>query len=135
MLRPKIVPVCAEGLPNARVAGDPGVSRETACERPSRFAANRLENLADRPRSGSPRRITDEQLAALVARALGRARPMDGAHRPTRSVAEAEGVSQSAVSRIWRAFGVKPHIVETWRLSTDPPFVTKARDVVGIYLA
>ncbi|WP_241745987.1 IS630 family transposase [Streptomyces lydicus] len=135
VLRSKIVPACAEGLPNARVADDLGVSRETVRKWRSRFAANRLESLADRPRSGPPRRITDEQVEALVARTLGQAPPTGDAHWSTRSIAEAEGMSQSAVSRIWRAFGLKPHIVETWKLSTDPQFVTKVRDVVGIYLA
>ena len=101
----------------------------------SRFVADRLEGLADRPRSGAPRRITDEQVEALVARTLGQAPPTGGSHWSTRSMAQAAGMSQSAVSRIWRAFGLKPHIVETWKLSTDPQFVTKVRDVVGIYLS
>ncbi|WP_308218498.1 helix-turn-helix domain-containing protein, partial [Streptomyces hygroscopicus] len=102
----------SEGLPNARVADDLGVSRETVRKWRARFAANRLESLADRPRSGSPRRITDEQVEALFARALGQAPPTGDSHWSTRSMAEAEGMSQSAVSRIWRAFGLKPHIVE-----------------------
>lgn len=89
----------------------------------------------DRPRSGAPRRITDEQVEALVARTLGQMPPTGDSHWSTRSMAEAEGMSQSAVSRIWRAFGLEPHIVDTWKLSTDPQFVTKVRDVVGIYLS
>lgn len=113
VLRSRIVLACAEGLPNARVADDLGVSRETVRKWRSRFTADRLEGLVDRPRSGAPRRITDEQVEALVARTLGQAPPTGDSHWSTRSMAEAEGMSQSAVSRIWRAFGLKPHIVET----------------------
>ncbi|MEV1092106.1 IS630 family transposase, partial [Streptomyces microflavus] len=135
VLRSRIVLACAEGLPNARVADDLGVSRETVRKWRSRFVADRLDGLVDRPRSGAPRRVSDEQVEALVARTLGQTLPTGDTHWSTRSMAEAEGMSQSAVSRIWRAFGLKPHIVETWKLSTDPQFVTKVRDVVGIYLS
>ncbi|MFI6086061.1 IS630 family transposase [Streptomyces sp. NPDC051217] len=135
VLRSRIVLACAEGLPNARVADDLGVSRETVRKWRSRFVADRLEGLVDRPRPGAPRRITDEQVEALVARTLGQAPPTGDSHWSTRSTAGVAGMSQSAVSRIWRAFGLKPHIVETWKLSTDPQFVTKVRDVVGIYLS
>lgn len=135
VLRSRIVLACAEGLSNARVADDLGVSRETVRKWRARFSADRLEGLVDRPRSGAPRKITDEQVEALVARTLDQAPPTGDSHWSTRSMAGAAGMSQSAVSRIWRAFGLKPHIVETWKLSTDPQFVTKVRDVVGIYLA
>lgn len=89
----------------------------------------------DGPRSGALRKITDEQVEALIAGTLGQTPPTGDSHWSTRSVVGASGMSQSAVSRIWRAFGLKPHIVETWKLSTDPQFVTKVRDVVGIYLS
>lgn len=135
VLRSRIVLACAEGRPNAQVAQDLGVSRETVRKWRSRFIADRLEGLVDRPRSGAPRKITDEQVEALVARTLDHAPPTGDSHWSTRSMARTAGMSQSAVSRIWRAFGLKPHIVETWKLSTDPQFVTKVRDVVGIYLA
>ncbi|WP_405785253.1 IS630 family transposase [Streptomyces sp. NBC_01378] len=135
VLRSRIVLACAEGLSNARVAEDLGVSRETVRKWRARFAADRLEGLVDRPRAGAPRKITDEQVEALVARTLDQVPPKGDSHWSTRSMAEAAGMSQSAVSRIWRAFGLKPHIVETWKLSTDPQFVTKVRDVVGIYLS
>jgi transposase len=135
VLRSRIVLACAEGRPNAQVANDLGVSRETVRKWRSRFAADRLEGLVDRPRSGAPRKITDEQVEALVARTLDQAPPTGDSHWSTRSMAGAAGMSQSAVSRIWRAFGLKPHIVETWKLSTDPQFVSKVRDVVGIYLS
>ncbi|WP_443054407.1 IS630 family transposase [Streptomyces sp. IBSBF 2435] len=126
---------CAEGRSNAQVADDLGVSRETVRKWRARFVADRLEGLVDQPRSGAPRKITDEQVEALVARTLGKSPPTGDSHWSTRSMAQVAGMSQSAVSRIWRAFGLKPHIVETWKLSTDPQFVDKVRDVVGIYLA
>ncbi|WP_395372450.1 IS630 family transposase [Streptomyces tubercidicus] len=135
VLRSRVVLACAEGRANAQVALDLGVSRETVRKWRARFLADRLEGLVDRPRSGAPRKITDEQVEALVARTLDQAPPTGDSHWSTRSMAETESMSQSAVSRIWRAFGLKPHIVETWKLSTDPQFVTKVRDVVGIYLA
>nr|WP_260609500.1 hypothetical protein [Streptomyces sp. WAC 01325] len=74
----------------------------------------------DQPRSGAPRKITDEQVEALVAGTLGQAPPTGDSRWSTRSMAGAAGMSQSAVSRIWRAFGLKPQIVETWKLSTAP---------------
>ncbi|MBU7596597.1 IS630 family transposase [Streptomyces sp. P38-E01] len=135
VLRARIVLACAEGRPNARVAQELGISRETVRKWRSRFAADRLEGLIDAPRSGAPRQITDEQVESLVARTLDQAPPSGDSHWSTRSMAQAAGMSQSAVSRIWRAFGLKPHIVQTWKLSTDPQFVTKVRDVVGIYLS
>ncbi len=135
VLRAKIVLACAEGRPNAQVTQEFGISRETVRKWRSRFAADRLEGLVDAPRSGAPRRITDEQVESLFARTLGQAPPSGDSHWSTRSMAQAAGMSQSAVSRIWRAFGLKPHIVQTWKLSTDPQFVTKVRDVVGIYLS
>ncbi|WP_165986923.1 IS630 family transposase [Streptomyces sp. YIM 98790] len=135
VLRARIVLPCAEGRPNSQVAQELGISRQTVRKWRSRFAADRLEGLVDAPRSGAPRRITDEQVESLVARTLDQAPPSGDSHWSTRSMDQAAGMSQSAVSRIWRAFGLKPHIVQTWKLSTDPAFVTKVRDVVGIYLS
>lgn len=99
-LRSRIVLACAEGRPNAQVADDLGISRETVRKWRSRFAADRLEGLVDRPRSGAPRRISDEQVEAMVARTLGQTPPSGDSHWWTRSMAKAEGMSQSAVSRI-----------------------------------
>ncbi|MFI9825953.1 IS630 family transposase, partial [Streptomyces sp. NPDC052013] len=135
VLRARIVLACAEGRSNAQVAQELGISRETVRKWRSRFVADRLEGLVDAPRSGAPRRITDEQVESLVVRTLDQAPPSGDSHWSTRSMAQAAGMSQSAVSRIWRAFGLKPHIVQTWKLSTDPQFVSKVRDVVGIYLS
>ncbi|MFG3351160.1 IS630 family transposase [Streptomyces sp. NPDC048001] len=135
VLRARIVLACAEGRPNSQVAQELGISRETVRKWRSRFAADRLEGLVDAPRSGAPRRITDEQVESLFAGTLYQAPPSGDSHWSTRSMAQAAGMSQSTVSRIWRAFGLKPHIVQTWKLSTDPQFVTKVRDVVGNYLS
>ncbi len=100
----------------------------------SRFLARRLEGLTDEPRPGRPRLIGDEQVERVITKTLEEA-PGQDTHWSTRSMASATGMSQSAVPRIWRAFGLKPHLVETWKLSTDPQFIEKVRDVVGLYMA
>jgi transposase len=100
----------------------------------SRFLARRLEGLTDEPRPGRPRLIGDEQVERVITTTLEQT-PGQDTHWSTRSMASATGMSQSAVSRIWRAFGLKPHLVETWKLSTDPQFIEKVRDIVGLYMA
>jgi transposase len=95
---------------------------------------HRLEGLSDEPRRGAPRTITDEQVDKVIVKTLEEAPPDQDTHWSTRSMARATGMSQSAESRIWRAFGLKPHVEETWKLSTDPQFIEKVRDVVGLYL-
>jgi transposase len=99
-----------------------------------RFMADRVGGLADAPRPGAPRKITDEQVEVVVTRVLAEEGRGQDTHWSTRSMADETGLSQSSVSRIWRAFGLKPHIVETWKLSTDPEFIAKVRDVVGLYM-
>jgi transposase len=101
----------------------------------ARFACDRLEGLTDEPRPGAPRKITDEQVEAVITATLEREPPKGDTHWSTRSMAEQAGLSQSAISRIWRAFGLKPHLVQTWKLSTDPQFIDKVRDIVGLYMA
>ena len=133
-LRSRIVLACAGGAPNSKVAGDLGVSRATVTKWRSRFAEARLEGLSDEPRPGAPRTITDEQVEAVITRTLEERGPGEDTHWSTRSMARATGMSQTAVSRIWRAFGLKPHLVETWKLSTDPQFIEKVRDIVGLYM-
>ncbi|MEU8801023.1 IS630 family transposase [Spirillospora sp. NPDC048819] len=132
-LRARIVLLCAEGATIARVAEQAGASRNTVSKWRSRFLADRLEGLTDEPRPGRPRVISDEQVERVVTATLEET-PGADTHWSTRSMAAATGMSQSAVSRIWRAFGLKPHTVQTWKLSTDPQFVDKLRDVVGLYL-
>jgi transposase len=132
--RARIVLACAEpGATNLGVAKALGVSRPTVAAWRGRFAAHRLEGLVDAPRSGAPRRIGHELIERLIALTLEEM-PANATHWSTRSMAKRAGMSQTAVSRIWRAFGLRPHRAETFKLSSDPAFVDKVRDVVGLYL-
>ena len=136
--RARIVLACAEAggvAPLTRVAGAGGVSRETVRKWRVRFMDGRMGALADAPRPGKPRTITDEQVEVLVTRTLTVKGPGQDSHWSTRTMAAEAGLSQSSVSRIWRAFGLKPHVVETWKLSADPEFIAKVRDVVGLYMS
>ena len=132
--RSRIVLRCSEGGTIGEVAEQLGVSRDMVSKWRRRFLVDRLEGLSDEPRPGRPRLISDEQVEQVVTRTLEEAPSTGDTHWSTRSMAAAAGMSQSAVSRIWRAFGLKPHLVETWKLSTDPQFIEKVRDVVGLYL-
>jgi transposase len=136
-LRARIVLACAEEsgvAPLTRVAERTGVSRESVRKWRVRFLADRMKGLADAPRPGAPRKITDEQVEIVVTRVLTEKGPGQDTHWSTRAMAAQTGLSQSSVSRIWRAFGLKPHVVQTWKLSTDPEFIAKVRDVVGLYM-
>lgn len=125
---------CAEpDATNLGVSRRLGVSRPTVATWRGRFAEHRLGGLADAPRSGAPRSIGDEAVERLVALTLEEA-PRGATHWSTRSMARRAGMSQTAVSRVWRAFGLRPHRAETFKLSSDPAFVEKVRDVVGLYL-
>jgi transposase len=132
-LRSRIVLACAEGASSAEVVKRLGVSRPTVTKWRSRFVARRLEGLADEPRPGAARTIGDEQVEQVLVTTL-ETTPADATHWSTRSLARHLGMSQSAISRIWRAFGLKPHLVDTFKLSSDPQFIDKVRDVVGLYL-
>jgi transposase len=132
-LRCRIVLSCAEGHSNQAVADRLGVSKPTVTKWRARFVARRLEGLADEPRPGAARTITHEQVEQVLVMTL-ETTPKGATHWSTRSLARTLGMSQSAISRIWRAFGLKPHLVDTFKLSTDPQFVEKVRDVVGLYL-
>jgi transposase len=133
-LRAKIVLACAEGATNKQVAEQLGVWPQTVTKWRGRFVRERLEGLSDEPRPGRPRTVTDEQVEQVITKTLEEPPPRQDTHWSTRSIARQVGMSQTAVSRIWRAFGLKPHLVETWKLSTDPQFIDKVRDVVGLYL-
>ena len=133
-LRARIVLRCADGLTNRMVAGEVGACAHTVGKWRERFAAARLAGLSDEPRSGAPRRIGDEAVAALVTRTL-EAMPAGSTHWSRRSMARAAGLSATTVGRVWRAFGLRPHRSGTFKLSTDPEFVERVRDVVGLYLA
>jgi transposase len=133
-LRARIVLACAEGASNISVAASLGVSRPTVNKWRARFVRDRLDGLSDEPRPGAARKITDEQVAAVIVKTLEEAPVNQDTHWSTRSMAKASGLNQTAISRIWRAFGLQPHLVDTWKLSTDPQFIEKVRDVVGLYL-
>lgn len=131
--RARIVLSCADGLDNKTVAARQRVSQQTVCKWRARFIEFRLDGLQDAPRPGTPRSIRDAHVDAVIAKTL-ESTPENATHWSTRSMASAMGMTQSAVSRIWRAFGLQPHRQETFKLSTDPLFVDKVRDIVGLYL-
>jgi transposase len=132
--RSRIVLAAAEGLKNTEIAERLAITRGMAAKWRSRFAELRLDGLLDEPRPGRPRTINDAQVEEVIVRTL-ETTPRDATHWSTRSLAREVGLTQTAVSRIWRAFGLQPHRQDTWKLSTDPQFVAKVRDVVGLYLA
>jgi transposase len=133
-LRARIVLACAEGEQSKVVASRLGVDPDTVGKWRRRFVERRLEGLLDEPRSGTPRTIEDTQIKAMIVRTL-ETKPADTTHWSSRGMARASGLSVSTVQRIWRAFGLQPHRLETFKLSTDPDFVAKVRDIVGLYVA
>jgi len=98
-----------------------------------RFIERRLEGLADEPRPGGPRTITDEQIEQVIVATLER-QPADATHWSRASMAKDSGLSKSTVGRIWKAFGLKPHQTDAFKISSDPQFIDKVRDVVGLYV-
>ena len=132
-LRCRIVLACAEGGNNLEVAARLGVGDHTVGKWRNRFIDRRLDGLHDEPRPGKPRTIGDDDVERVIVKTLEET-PRDATHWSTRSMAKATGMSQTAVSKIWRAFGLKPHLVDSFKLSPDPLFIDKVRDVVGLYL-
>lgn len=132
-LRCRIVLECAEGMTNGAVAAKLGVHPHTVGRWRTRFVERRLDGLHDEPRPGVPRKFGDDDIEALVVKTLTD-KPKDATHWSTRDMAKATGMSQPTVSRIWRAFGLKPWATDTFKLSEDPLFIEKVRDVVGIYM-
>ena len=124
-MRAAIVLLAADGATNLAIAEQLGVTRVTVATWRKRFAANRLDGLADEPRPGAPRRIGDEKIAEVVTTTL-ETMPAAATHWSTRSMAKASGLSVSTVHRIWRAFSLQPHRSETFKLSADPLFVDKS---------
>jgi transposase len=133
-LRARIVLACAEGAQNKDVAADLRLDRATVGKWRRRFVERRMDGLHDEPRSGSPRTVDDARIEAVIVRTL-ESTPPDATHWSSRGMARASGLSVSTVQRIWRAFGLQPHRQENFKLSTDPLFVEKVRDVVGLYVA
>ena len=131
--RARIVLLAADGLNNTAIAEKLDISRLTVATWRRRFADQRLDGLDDEPRPGAPRKIGDDKIAEVVTRTL-ETTPENATHWSRRSMARATGVSTTTVHRIWGAFGLQPHRVETFKLSSDPMFVDKVRDIVGLYL-
>jgi transposase len=131
--RADIVLRCADGLSNSSVAAQLRITQQTVGKWRSRYVERGLAGLLDEPRPGAPRRITDDQVEAVVVKTL-ESTPRDATHWSTREMAKASGLSDTSVLRIWHAFGLQPHRAETFKLSNDPQLVEKVRDIVGLYL-
>lgn len=131
--RARIILACAEGISNNQIADRMRLNPHTVGKWRRRFAASRLEGLLDEPRVGAPRKITDADVERVLTLTL-ESMPKDATHWSTRSMAEASGLTQTAVSRVWRAFALQPHRTETFKLSKDPQFIEKVRDIVGLYM-
>ncbi len=132
-LRSRIVLRCADGLSNKEVAGELRVTEATVGKWRRRFVADRLDGLLDEPRPGRPPVISVEQVEAVVVATLEES-PKDATHWSRSKMASRSGLSKSTVGRIWKAFDLKPHRADTFKLSSDPLFVEKVYDVVGLYI-
>jgi transposase len=132
-LRSRIVLRAADGHNNTQIAAELGLSRNMVSKWRSRFVEYRLDGLTDEPRPGRPRTVSDDKVEEVIVKTL-ETTPRDATHWSTRSLAKEVGLTQSAVQRIWKAFGLQPHRQQTWKLSRDPQFIAKVRDVVGLYL-
>ena len=131
--RCRIVLAAADGESSQEIAARLGCTASTVGKWRGRFARRGFDGLHDEPRPGKPRSIGDDEIERVIVKTLEE-QPRDATHWSTRSMAAATGMSQSAISRIWRAFGLKPHQIETFKLSPDPQFIEKVRDIVGLYL-
>jgi transposase len=132
-LRARIVLLAAEGLKNTEIAARLGIRHGSVSKWRNRFAEHRLDGLTDEPRPGQPRKISDAKVEEVIVKTL-ETTPKDATHWSTRSMAGEVGLNQTAVHRIWKAFGLQPHRQDAWKLSKDPQFIEKVRDVVGLYL-
>ncbi|ACY21635.1 putative transposase [Gordonia bronchialis DSM 43247] len=132
-MRSRIVLAAADGGSNTEVAQRLGLNRGTVRRWRGRFVEHRCEGLLDEPRPGRPRTVGDEQIKDLITATL-ETTPKNATHWSTRAMAEHLDMSQSTVSRVWRAFGLAPHKQDSWKLSKDPMFTEKVRDVVGLYM-
>jgi transposase len=131
--RARLVLACADGKTNTAVAAEVGATGQTVGRWRQRFIERRLDGLLDEPRPGTPRRTSDAEVERVLALTL-ETRPKAATHWSSRALATVCGLSQSTVSRIWRAFGLQPHRTEAFKLSQDPLFIEKVRDIVGLYL-
>lgn len=133
VIRARIVLLAADGHSNTQIAERLDLSRPTVGAWRRRYQTQRIQGLYDELRPGGPRSIRDEQIATLLRRTI-KTKPKDGTHWTCRALAAETGVSKSTVQRVWRAFGLQPHRQKHFKLSTDPFFVEKVRDIVGLYL-
>lgn len=133
-LRARIVLACADGLTNTEIAANEGRSQATVSKWRQRFAKDRLDGLADLPRSGAPRTISDDVVEAVIVDTL-ETTPGADTHWSTRGMAAKHGISRESVGRIWRAFGLTPQVVDEFKISPDPFLVEKIRDIVGLYMS
>ncbi len=131
--RARLILSCAAGRTNTRVAHDLQLTKQTIGKWRTRFLATRLDGLLDEPRPGAPRTVSDADVERVLTRTL-ETKPADATHWSIRSMAQACGLSRSTVNRIWHAFALQPHRTETFKLSKDPLFIEKVRDIVGLYL-
>jgi Transposase and inactivated derivatives len=132
-LRARIILEASGGLSNTEIARRERVSLPTVGKWRSRYARQKIEALADAPRSGAPRSIDDKKVEEVLTKTL-ETTPRARTHWSSRLMAKEAGISEHSVLRIWRAFGLKPHRVDSFKLSADPMFVEKVRDIVGLYL-
>jgi transposase len=132
-LRAKIILACAEGRSNTEVADQFRITKQMVGKWRTRFVEQRLDGLLDEPRPGTPRKVSDGEVERVLAMTL-ESLPRDATHWSTRSLAKQCGLSRSTVNRIWRAFALQPHRTETFKLSKDPLFIDKVRDIVGLYM-
>jgi transposase len=132
-LRARMVLACAEGRTNTEVAAILKITLPTVGKWRQRFLDDRLDGLTDEPRPGAPRTLKDSQIEEVITKTL-ESKPDNATHWSTRKMAQTLGLSQTAIVRIWKAFGLQPHRSETFKLSTDPLFIDKVRDIVGLYL-
>ena len=132
--RAKLILASADGDLNTAVAARLRTTAHTVGKWRRRFTEDRLEGLYDEPRVGAPRKMTDEQVEEIVVRTLEET-PKGRTHWSTRKMARQAGISHDSVRRIWRAYGLKPHVVRGFKLSNDPQFIEKVRDIVGLYMS
>jgi transposase len=132
-MRARIVLSCGQGMSNSEVARKLHITEPTVGKWRKRFIEFGMDGLLDEPRVGAPRKITDQQIEEVVTKTL-ESMPANSTHWSTRLMAEETGLTQNAIVRIWRAFGLQPHRVENFKFSKDPQFVEKVRDIVGLYL-
>lgn len=132
--RARVILLCAQGLPGIQICRKLRTTHVTVCRWRKRFLAGGTEALYDEPKPGAPRKISDDRIEQIVVKTL-ESRPKEATHWSTRLMAKKVGLSQTAISRIWRTFGLKPHRASTYTLSRDPLFIEKVRDVVGLYMS